>query len=88
MSMLSAQRDRLRDMADMYPELPIIQRELRSAADTIWDLRNKCVDLRDENESLRELCRDMYEQMLCVFEPDEVEQFRVEMERIGIEVDA
>ena len=70
MSMLSAQCDRLRETAELVedhgrfvgfggsistdPLMVDAAKEMRDAADTIWQLRNDCVELRDENEKLRE----------------------------------
>ena len=49
MSMLSAQCDDLRIKANIA-ELPLgVRLALRGAADTIWELRNKCADLMDEH---------------------------------------
>lgn len=62
MSMLSAQRDRLRAIADNLFDMGChnCASEVRDAADTIWQLSNDCVDLCMENEKLRELVRDMW----------------------------
>lgn len=58
--MLSAQRDRLRELADRLDGLaPENAALIRSAADTIWELRCKLNDEQDENDRLRELVRDM-----------------------------
>lgn len=56
MSILSAQRDRLRAIADNLFDMGChnCASEVRDAADTIWQLSNDCVDLRMENEKLRE----------------------------------
>ena len=64
-SMISAQCDNLRVMARLVREYDAkeVSRELRDAADTIWQLRNDCVDLRIENRKLRELVRDMFEKI-------------------------
>lgn len=82
MSMLSVQCDNLRIMARLVRDYDHaeVSRELRDAADTIWSLRNRCVDvqaenddLRDENAKLRELvmrlitCNDAA--MLCDYCP-------------------
>ena len=57
MSVLSAQRDKLRVIADKLFDMDYhdYASEVRDAADTIWQLRNDCVDLRMENAKLREL---------------------------------
>lgn len=56
MSMLSAQCDRLRELADRFDGLaPENAALIRSAADTIWELRCKLNDEQDENAKLREL---------------------------------
>lgn len=73
MSILSAQRDRLRKVAGelqniidglnkghitydgLMDTLNYSILCLNDASDTIWQLRNDCVDLRDENAKLREL---------------------------------
>ena len=61
MSMLSAQRDRLRELADRLDGLaPENAALIRSAADTIWELRCKLNDEQDENDRLRELVADMW----------------------------
>lgn len=61
MSMLSAQRDRLRELADRFDGLaPENAALIRSAADTIWELRCKLNDEWDENAKLRELVRDWH----------------------------
>ena len=78
MSMLSAQRDKLRKVAsDLQSIIDGLNKGhitydslmdtlnygiqcLNGAADTIWQLRNDCVDLRFENEKLRELVRDAW----------------------------
>ena len=53
--MLSAQRDRLRELADRLDGLaPESAALIRSAADTIWELRCKLNDEQDENAKLRE----------------------------------
>ena len=53
MSMISAQCDELRSYADKADgTFPMLASALREAADTIWELRNKCVDLVDERERL------------------------------------
>lgn len=61
MSMLSAQRDRLRSIADKLSDMDChdCASEVRDAADTIWQLRNDCVDLRNENEKLREFIYEL-----------------------------
>lgn len=62
MSMLSAQRDRLRELADRFDGLaPENAALIRSAADTIWELRCKLNDEQDENEKLRNEFRKMDE---------------------------
>ena len=90
MSMLSAQCDKLRETADSLERYGFvdfneprqaIMIELRDAADTIWQLRNDCVELRHdledannqaeevciENEKLRELVMMAYKaaRMMC-----------------------
>lgn len=61
--MLSAQCDKLRELATRCDELQVgavravrvpldMGSILREAADTIWELRNKCADLVDERERL------------------------------------
>ena len=51
MSMLSAQCDELRAMAESVGlEVPQAATLMMEAADTIWELRNKCADLMDERE--------------------------------------
>lgn len=64
MSMLSAQRDRLRTLADHLDErergMDEYVRALRDAADTIWELRCKLagtVDQSDEIDRLKEQVR-------------------------------
>lgn len=68
MSMISSQRDTLLVMADaLEEEYPSFAREVRRAADTIWELRNKLAgtvdqseriaELEDENAKLRELTK-------------------------------
>lgn len=63
MSMLQAQVDELRELATRYDELQVgavkavtmpsdIGSILREAADTIWELRNRCADFVDERERL------------------------------------
>lgn len=69
--MISAQCDELRRLASTldtrYRYADDIATALCEAADTIWDLRNRCADLMDkrdvwaENDAkLRELVRDMW----------------------------
>ena len=59
MSMLSAQIDKLRALADrMDGIVPNTPDELRDAADTIWQLRNDLQRANAENARLRELVRD------------------------------
>lgn len=62
MSMISAQCDELRDTADKLDKTSAVSTPwihcyltpiLRRAADTIWELRNDHVKLRDENERMR-----------------------------------
>lgn len=54
--MISAQCDELRRLASTldtrYRYADDIATALREAADTIWDLRNRCADLVDERERL------------------------------------
>ena len=46
MSMLSAQCDKLRNLAEQVEwEMPEASKAMRDAADTIWDLRNRLNDL-------------------------------------------
>lgn len=53
MSMLSAQCDKLRAMAESVGlEVPQVATLMMEAADTIWELRNKCADLVGERERL------------------------------------
>ena len=67
MSMLSAQRDELRWLADNLEEhdshMDEYVQAMRSAADTIWELRNDCVELRDENAKLSNQLTDVTESM-------------------------
>ena len=97
MSMLSAQCDKLRETAGLVedhgrfvgfggsistdPLMVDAAKEMRDAADTIWQLRNDCVELRHdledannqaeevciENEKLRELVMMAYKaaRMMC-----------------------
>lgn len=61
MSMLSAQCDELRIMANIS-ELPDgVRLALRQAADTIWELRCKLNDEQDENTRLRSCLTDAAE---------------------------
>lgn len=61
MSMLSAQCDELRIMANIS-ELPDgVRLALRQAADTIWELRCKLNDEQDENTRLRSYLTDAAE---------------------------
>lgn len=61
MSMLSAQIDKLRALADrMDGIVPNTPDELRDAADTIWQLRNDLQRANAENTRLRELVRDLW----------------------------
>lgn len=56
MSMLSNQRDTLLVMADaLEDEYPSFAREVRRAADTIWELRNKLAGTVDQSERITEL---------------------------------
>lgn len=63
--MLSAQHDKLRWLADNLEEhdshMDEYVQAMRSAADIIWQLRNDCVDLRDENAKLRERVAELDE---------------------------
>lgn len=72
MSMISMQVDRLRDRAmrvEVFLEgstdaIPTdTHKQLRDAADTIWDLRNKCNDLMDKRDELRHENADMKRQL-------------------------
>jgi len=74
MSMLSAQCDELRAMAESVGlSMPQAATLMMEAADTIWELRCKCagmVDMRErarlaevENAKLRELCKELLD--LC-----------------------
>lgn len=99
--MLSAQCDELRRLASTldtrYRYADDIATALCEAADTIWDLRNRCSDLvgkRDawqENDArLRELARDLYDAIDSVFwdgEAETRERFESRMAELGIEVD-
>lgn len=61
MSMLSAQIDKLRALADrMDGIVPNTPDELRDAADTIWQLRDDLQRANAENARLRELIRDLW----------------------------
>ena len=68
MSMLSAQCDRLRKMAELVeghgkvgfgdliitdPLMVDAAKEMRDAADTIWQLRNDCVELRGQMDNAK-----------------------------------
>ena len=98
MSMLSAQIDKLRALADrMDGIVPNTPDELRDAADTIWQLRNDLQRANVENARLRELVRDLwFTGSLCDAIPDmrlqakggdwRTMQERVD-EALGIEVD-
>ena len=98
MSMLSAQIDKLRALADrMDGIVPNTPDELRDAADTIWQLRNDLQRANAENARLRELIRDLWlTGSLCDAIPDmrlqakdgdwRTMQERVD-EALGIEVD-
>lgn len=56
MSMISSQRDTLLVMADaLEEEYPSFAREVRRAADTIWELRNKLAGVVDQRERIAEL---------------------------------
>lgn len=73
MSMLSAQCDELREVADEVSKLectdgvsvPWMRNKLtpmlRDAADTIWELRDDLQRANAENAKLRELVQDWYE---------------------------
>ena len=54
MSMLSDQCDELRRLADGQASYRDARDAMLRAADTIWELRNKCAVLRDENERLEQ----------------------------------
>lgn len=65
MSMLSAQRDRLRELADRFDGLaPENAALIRSAADTIWELRCKLNDEQDEVAKLREQGARLFDKTL------------------------
>ena len=56
MSMLSNQRDTLLVMADaLEDEYPSFAREVRRAADTIWELQNKLAGMVDQSEEIERL---------------------------------
>ena len=59
MSMISAQIDELRVMAQLEKSLerPAIANALRDAADTIWQLRCRLVDAEDRVRKSGELCK-------------------------------
>ena len=60
MSMLSAQVDELRAMAESVGlAMPQAATLMMEAADTILSLRDRAQDLQAENAKLRELCEDM-----------------------------
>ncbi len=129
MSMLSAQCGDLRSWAMWVRDHVdhacgnLVAQEMEKAADTIWDLRNKCVELRkdsdlhkrlaeeylvngierqrvvdDDNDGLRQLCKDMYLfmvlaesfDMLRISAPGKddltMDEFRRRMAKHGIEV--
>lgn len=99
MSALSAQRDELRWLADHLEEheshMDEYVRAMRHAADTIWQLRNDCVDLRKENAKLRKLVSDyaaMSEYLLArqpMLFPDKANEFRKldeKRQELGIKV--
>ena len=62
MSMLSAKRDELRWLADNLEEHDIHMDEyvqaMRSAADTIWELRNKLCGVVDQQDEIDQLCAE------------------------------
>ena len=111
MSMLSAQCDRLRAIADDLSGMDYdsYASDVRDAADTLWRLREDYVILRDEymnlrcdNENLRELAHDMWRLLLATGNDDlvlslevnglvkeviDAEELAKTMRELGIEVD-
>ena len=101
--MLSEQCDELRRLADGQASYRDAREAMLRAADTIWELRNKCAVLRDENEKLRELVRHMWRCFLnecadgyaivsrcgeCPYNNDDGRcDFECRMRELGIEVD-
>lgn len=60
MSMISAQIDELRQMADGQATFHDAREVMLEAADTIWELRGSVHRERAEADRLRELCADMW----------------------------
>ena len=109
--MLSAQVDKLRELATRYDKLQVGEVRavtmpsemgsiLRDAADTIWELRCKCagmVDMRErarvaeaENVRLRELCADLYAEMIEYSDAPHYNAsvWAPKLRKLGVEVDA
>ena len=61
--------------------------EMESAADTIWELRENVHRERAEADTLRELVRDMWLQLLNAYDYKEVDEFADRMRELGVEVD-
>lgn len=94
MSMLSAQCDELRTMAESVGlEVPQAATLMMEAADTIWELRCKCagmVDMRErarlaetENAKLRELVRGL----VYATHPADRARLIADAAELGVEVD-
>lgn len=78
MSMISAQIDELRRMADGQATYRDARAVMLQAADTIWELRDDLQRANAENAKLREE-RDMYRDLVgCMVHPDIPDQLAAE----------
>lgn len=66
MSMISSLIDKLNKSADEWNASNMFElaRMCREAADTIWELRDDLQRANAENAKLRELCADLYAEMI------------------------
>lgn len=91
MSMLSAQIDKLRELAadaDVYGDTRHFRDPLNDAADTIWQLRDDLQRANAENAKLRELLSSYWKRVHSPAAPNVERDYLAEMCELGIEVDA
>ena len=90
MSMLSAQCDELRALAESVGlAMPQAATLMMEAADTILSLRDRSQDLQAENAKLRELVDELYPLAdYGAMDASEMDRAHDLMRELGIEVDA
>lgn len=85
---LSAPYVRIPTKAVVYLSMTSAATEMDRAADTIWELREKCGELQDERDELRELVRDMWDAALHSETFGDGSHLLMRMRECGIEADS